>query len=70
MLLTSADAGRLIKRTPATIRRAAVLGRLRVAAVTSGGERLFLRDDVLEYRARMDAVRAAGGVVAADAAPQ
>lgn len=55
--LTSRDAGRLINRTPATIRRAAVLGLLLPVAVTSAGARLYSAADVLAYAHRIEAQR-------------
>jgi hypothetical protein len=47
--LSTADAARLIDRTPATVRRAAALGLLRVAASTRSGVRLFRRADIEQY---------------------
>lgn len=55
--LTSRDAGRLIQRTPAAIRRAAALGLLHPVAVTSAGERLYLPEDVLAYARQIEARR-------------
>jgi DNA-binding transcriptional MerR regulator len=49
--LTTADAARLIDRTPATVRRAAALGLLRVAATTRSGVRLYRRADIDRYLA-------------------
>jgi len=50
--LTTRDAGKLIDRTPAAIRRAAALGLLRPVVVTSAGERLYSSAAVLAYAAR------------------
>ncbi len=53
-LLTSSDVSRLAlgEVTPAAVRLAGVTGRLRVAAVTPHGQRLYTRADALEFLAR------------------
>ena len=53
-LLTTAEAGRICDPplTPAGVRRVADLGRLRVAARTPSGQRLFERSDVEEFATR------------------
>jgi DNA-binding transcriptional MerR regulator len=48
--LTPAEAGRILNLTPDGVRLAADTGRLRVAATTQSGRRLFLRDDVERFR--------------------
>lgn len=56
--LTPADAARILGLTPAGVRLAAHDGRLRVAATTPSGVRLFLREDVEAFsRARSRARR-------------
>jgi len=45
-LLTVADVGRLIGRTPDAIRKAANAGRIKVALRTEGGVRLFALREV------------------------
>jgi hypothetical protein len=62
--LTSADVAKIIDRTPAAVRLAAIKGYLRVASTTGRGVRLFVLDDVLAYRARLDAARHAKKVAA------
>ena len=59
--LSSADAARILNITPAGVRVAALQKRLRVAAVTAGGVRLFARDDVERYAAERAARRRGGG---------
>ena len=46
MFLSTADAAHMLNLTPATVRLLAQRGTLRVAAMTEGGMRLFMRDDV------------------------
>lgn len=58
LLLTPADAGRLINVTPGAIRQATLRGRLRPALITPSGLRLYLPDAVLEYAAGVRARRA------------
>lgn len=58
--LTTADAARLIDRTPATVRRAATLGLLRVAATTRTRIRLYHRADVERYIHRANERRGTG----------
>lgn len=53
--LTAADAAKLLALTPAGIRLAALSGRLRVAARTVGGVRLFTREDVETFARRRGA---------------
>jgi len=48
--LLASDVAKLIGLTPATVREAATSGRLRVAAVTVGGVRLFRKADVLAFQ--------------------
>lgn len=48
-LMLSSDAARLVGVTPASIREAAISGRLPVAAVTQGGVRLFTLEDVQRF---------------------
>jgi hypothetical protein len=48
--LLSADAARIVGVTPASIREAALAGRLVVAATTAGGVRLFRSADVEAFR--------------------
>jgi DNA-binding transcriptional MerR regulator len=45
-LMETAEAGRVLKRTPATVRLLAKQGKLRVAALTGRGQRLYRREDV------------------------
>jgi excisionase family DNA binding protein len=45
-LLTPADAARILGLTPASVRALADRGRLAIAAVTRGGNRLFRRQAV------------------------
>lgn len=55
--LTPADAGRILGLTPAGVRLAADTGRLRVAATTPNGGRLFLREDVEQLKRDRRAAR-------------
>jgi hypothetical protein len=55
--LTPADAGRILGLTPAGVRLAADSGRLRVAASTPNGGRLFLREDVEQLKRARSAAR-------------
>jgi DNA-binding transcriptional MerR regulator len=57
--LMSADVARLLDITPATVRDAANAGRLKVAATTPQGVRLFLREDVEAWRVVRDQRRGA-----------
>lgn len=53
--LTCSAVARLIDRTPATVRLLVAQGRIRVATVTSSGERLFLAADVEAYLRQREA---------------
>lgn len=48
--LTPGDAAQILGLSPAGVRLAADEGRLKVAATTAGGIRLFLRDDVERFK--------------------
>ena len=47
--LSKSDVARLANRSPETIRADAISGKLRIAATTVRGERLFLLEDVQRY---------------------
>jgi len=49
-LLTPADAGLILRLSPAGVRLAADTGRLRVAAKTPDGGRLFERSEVERFK--------------------
>jgi hypothetical protein len=49
-LLEAADVGRVLRLTPAAVRLLARVGRLRVAATTPRGLRLFAPEDVEAMR--------------------
>jgi DNA-binding transcriptional MerR regulator len=53
-LLASADVARILDRTPAAIRQYARDGKLRVAALTPRGQRLFSLDDVTAMKQRLE----------------
>lgn len=55
--LLSADVAGLLGITPAAVRQAAVAGRLRVAAITPKGVRLFRPADVEDYRRLREAAQ-------------
>jgi predicted site-specific integrase-resolvase len=50
IFLETADVAKEVGVVPATIRQHADAGRIRVAASTKRGSRLFLRSDVENYR--------------------
>ena len=52
-LLSTSEAARLVGVSADTIRRAARLGQLRIAATTTGGrERLFVHADMVDWQKR------------------
>ncbi len=55
--LTPADAAKILNLSPAGVRLAADKGHLRVAAHTSNGGRLFLREDVEHLKRSRRAAR-------------
>jgi hypothetical protein len=60
--LESADVALLIERTPAAVNAAADAGRLRIAARTRRGTRLFVLEDVRTYlAAREPRIRVSAG---------
>jgi DNA-binding transcriptional MerR regulator len=52
-LLATADVGRILERTPACVRLYAREGKLPVAALTPGGQRLFSLEDVAALKQRL-----------------
>jgi len=53
-LLASADAARILERTPAAVRGYARDGKLPIAAVTPGGQRLFRIEDVRDLKRQLE----------------
>jgi DNA-binding transcriptional MerR regulator len=56
-LLLKADVARLLDISPASVREAAISGKLPVAATTERGVRLFSLDDVERFRREREAKR-------------
>jgi predicted site-specific integrase-resolvase len=63
-LLTPAEAGKLLDITPNGVRKASDQGRLKVAALTASGRRLYRRVDVEKFMKK----REKSGVPAIEAA--
>ncbi len=53
-LLATADVARILDRTPAAVRGYAREGKLQVAAVTPGGQRLFKVEDVEVLKCQLE----------------
>jgi hypothetical protein len=59
--LTPSIAARLVGLTPSGLNSAAARGRLPIAIRTSDGRRLYLRGDVLKFKAEREAAETSAG---------
>lgn len=57
-LLLKADVARLLDISPASVRKAAISGKLTIAATTERGVRLFSLEDVERFRREREARQA------------